>query len=335
MSVLLTADLHFSDKPRDAYRFEFVPRLLSMIREHGVKFLIVLGDLTEEKDRHRAWLVNKVSDCLEELSDACHVIILRGNHDATDPTCPFFQFSRHFNYDRVLWINEPQILHNPVLGDCCYLPHTNHYERDWKALKKRFKDCSYIFAHATFKGVKVGSAPPLDGIPADVFPRSARVFAGDIHAPVKIGSVEYVGAPYLVDFGDDYEPRVVLLDGGKAVKSIPCEGRQKRLVVVDSVEEVSQALADHAGDVVRVRVRTASADFHDSWATVRDQVEEACRRSGCDLNSVQPIITDSVEASSVGSASSRSARTDTQLMEDYCLRMKASDTVLRTGTKLL
>lgn len=333
MRVLVTADLHFSDKPRDSYRFEFVTRLLELIQEHNVNNLIILGDLTEEKDRHRAWLVNEIVASLNELSEACPIILLRGNHDALDPTTPFFQFSNYINSGRVTWINDPKIFEIEGLGRCCFLPHTNNYERDWEPLKKTFKNCSYIFAHATFKGVKVGMTPSLDGIPIDVFPKGSRVIAGDIHAPVKIGCVEYVGAPYTIDFGDDYEPRVLLLDGDESV-SIPCLGRQKHLLVVDDIDDLPDALVGHEGDVVRVRVRLTGKEFHDSWTDARDQIEKLCRDHGCDLNSIQPVITDTGSVSSV-ERSARGACSDVELMQAYCTRMQVPDRILRVGNKFL
>lgn len=334
MSVILTADLHFSDKPRDSYRFEFVPRLKKILKKYDVEALIILGDLTEEKDRHRSWLVNEVVKHLGQLSELCKLYILRGNHDAVDPLYPFFQFTSRLDRGRITWINDPQVLEVSSLGSCCFLPHTNDPEKDWKRVKKSFHETAYIFAHATFKGVRVGKAPPMKGLPLEIFPRDARVYAGDIHAPVSIGCVEYVGAPYTVDFGDDYEPRVVLLDGDEA-RSIPCQGRQKRLVVVNDIGEISEALERCAGDVVRVRVAMSSESFHDSWRDVVEQVGASARDHGCVLNSVQPLITNALDLEPGGLAVARPTRSDAQLMEDYCARMKVSGTVLRAGKRFL
>ena len=55
MLTLLTSDLHLTDRPNDAYRWDFLSKWL-----WGIRFdsLVILGDLTEEKDCHSSVLVN-------------------------------------------------------------------------------------------------------------------------------------------------------------------------------------------------------------------------------------------------------------------------------------
>src|SRR5205814_1607714 len=104
---------------------------------------------------------------------------------------------------------------------CLFLPHTNNYKRDWKGLD--FSKYQWIFAHNTFQGANIGPRR-LEGIPTSIFPRNAKVISGDIHVPQHFGPIEYVGAPYRIDFGDDYEPRVLFLstkDEKRCIESIP------------------------------------------------------------------------------------------------------------------
>ena len=96
MNSLVTGDWHFSDNPRDDYRHAYMKKLMRLIKRKKVNNLIVLGDLTEEKDRHSAWLVNQVVLHFAELSQLCKIYILRGNHDYVDPDTPFFSFLGHF-----------------------------------------------------------------------------------------------------------------------------------------------------------------------------------------------------------------------------------------------
>src|SRR5882724_7118261 len=90
MKWLLTSDLHLSDKPRDAYRFGLFPWLAKQQKAHNVDAIFILGDLTENKDRHSAKLVNQTIESLLTLRPP--VYILRGNHDGIDPGSPFFKF---------------------------------------------------------------------------------------------------------------------------------------------------------------------------------------------------------------------------------------------------
>jgi hypothetical protein len=336
MTVLVTADLHFSANPRDAYRHAFMDRLHKMLGTYDVQHLLILGDLTEEKDKHGSWLTNQVVDHVRALSECCPVTILQGNHDAVDPAYPFFQFLKYVGYHDVQWVGSPILKDLPDLGKCCFLPHTNNPDRDWSGIKKSFRDCSYIFAHATFAGVKVGAGRELDGTPTSLFPKDARVIAGDIHAPVKVGCVEYVGAPYLVDFGDDYEPRVLLLDGDEPPRSVKCPGPQKRLIVVDDVEDLPGMLEEgHTGDVLRVRVRLDREQLHGSWPTIKDAVKRLCDEAGCALNSVQPIFTDPDPISKTPVCASGSRLEDSELVQNYCERLGAPNRVLDIGKQFL
>ena len=50
MSVLITADLHLTSRPNDSYRFDFLNWLPKKIKEHKIQTLLILGDLTDQKD---------------------------------------------------------------------------------------------------------------------------------------------------------------------------------------------------------------------------------------------------------------------------------------------
>jgi hypothetical protein len=199
--------------------------IAALIKKHKVDELIVLGDLTEEKDYHPATLVNALVDVIYSFSQLCEVIILRGNHDYTSIDCPFFQFLRRM--DRVRWLNTVTRLKLSI-GDCLFLPHTRDYKTDWAKLPQ-LEELDWIFAHNTFEGSVTEHGKRLSGIPTTFFD-DFRVISGDIHAPQDVGSVRYVGAPYQIDFGDLFEPRVLLLDR-MGIKSISVFGPQKRLLL--------------------------------------------------------------------------------------------------------
>ena len=97
MASLVIADLHLTSNPRDEYRFDFLEKTLpAMLRRYKVDELILLGDITHQKDNHGAVLVNRVVNDIKVLSKnvGC-VIIDLGNHDYANPQHPFFKFLRH------------------------------------------------------------------------------------------------------------------------------------------------------------------------------------------------------------------------------------------------
>ena len=79
MNWLLSADLHLSDRARDSHRFGLFPWLKKQQQKNKVDATFLLGDLTQEKDRHSSALVNRIVEELLTLTPP--VYVLRGNHD--------------------------------------------------------------------------------------------------------------------------------------------------------------------------------------------------------------------------------------------------------------
>ena len=67
MNILLLADLHLTTTSRDEYRWKLFPWLYEAIIKNTVKYLFILGDLTESKNYHSAQLVNRIVDELCKL----------------------------------------------------------------------------------------------------------------------------------------------------------------------------------------------------------------------------------------------------------------------------
>lgn len=323
MSILVTGDIHLSENPRDAYRFKFLDWLLEQVKKRNVDHLIILGDITDNKDRHDAWLTNEIAHYIHSLAKIVPVTILTGNHDYLIADLPFFEFLGRI--DNVLWITKPR---EAGRGDCLFLPHTRNYKKDWPNWLE-YKTHDWIFTHQTFQGANVGSRT-LDGIPLSVFPKGSRVISGDIHVPQTIGPVTYVGAPYHVNFGDDYEGRVLLIDGDK-LTSIKYNGPQKRLVEIQHGYDISrdeQAL--NKGDIIKVRVKLAS-DEYDRWATIRSEIKEWADKQGYILETIQPIV----DRAAPKSYKKIDAVSDTELVKTYAKRANLSKQTLSTGLKIL
>ncbi|HWY34909.1 MAG TPA: hypothetical protein VNX68_09695, partial [Nitrosopumilaceae archaeon] len=68
MSILITSDLHLTDKDRDEYRWGLFPWLKQQIISYKPTTLLFLGDTTDAKDRHSAKLTNRIVDCFTDLA---------------------------------------------------------------------------------------------------------------------------------------------------------------------------------------------------------------------------------------------------------------------------
>jgi calcineurin-like phosphoesterase family protein len=284
MRRLITSDLQLCDGARDQYRTDFfVKALPALLEKYQVDELLILGDLTEGKDRHPAPLVNMIVTAFHELQKICKVIVLEGNHDFLHKEHPYFKFVERF--PNLTWISVPTVLDN-----CLYLPHTRDYKKDWKNLD--FDGHDFIFAHNIFEGVKA-NGESLAGIPRSIFPDGAFCISGDVHEPQTLGPVTYVGSPCLCDFGDSYQPRVLLLDDLK-VKSIKVHGQQKRLVycAVNKIAGKRELAFDHdanAGDLVKIKVEMLTEDVSE-WATIRTEVENWAAKNSLVVNTIIPIV---------------------------------------------
>jgi predicted phosphodiesterase len=280
MIRLVTSDIHISKNPIDVYRLVFLKETLpALLDKYKATQLIVAGDITQDKDGHPASLVNEMVECFHNLSKKCEIIILQGNHDASNVQDPFFQFLSKF--DNIKWISAPIVLDN-----CLYLPHTRDYKKDWVGID--FEGHDFIIAHNTFGGTTV-NGQSLSGIPTNIFPDDAAVLSGDIHEPQQVDVVTYIGSPFLCSFGDDYQPRVLVLDGLKA-KSVKLHGQQKRLINMhwpNDIELLYPLVQEK--DIVKIQVHLRMEHVA-KWADIRQEVEQWATNNKFVLNSIIPVV---------------------------------------------
>lgn len=331
MKCLLTSDWHLTDNPRDEYRHQWQTELRKLIKENGVEDVLILGDLCEEKDRHSAVLVNRVVGHIHQLAKLCKVTILMGNHDYAQVGNPFWAFLN--TIDSVKFYN--QIENWPEPDSLLFLPHTRDWKKDWNLLDlHRYK---LIFAHNTFEGADAGHGIKLSGIPTNIFADDAVVYAGDIHVPQTLGPVTYIGSPYTINFGDAFQPRVILLEG-KTVTPIPCQGPQKMVAEADykdgSLAFTKSSIVNIvSGDIVQVRVFLHREDYP-RWHEIVEEAHAWGKEKDVTVFQVRPEVVDG----KVGTAKNRrtmSARSDKEVFENYTKRMKIDAETVVAGEKLL
>lgn len=279
---LVTSDLHFTDNPKDQYRFDLFPWLKEKAERYDCKYLFILGDLTDKKDKHSSRLTNKIIDCLTDLSKNLKIFILCGNHDYVDPSLPFFKFLNKipnvkfvFDIKRCMSINEETFM---------FLPHTRDPQEDWKDLD--FSEADYIFMHQTFNGALASTKKRLDGFHQNYL-RDAKgeVVSGDIHVPQQLGKVTYVGSPYHIHFGDEFEPRVLMIkDKSISNLSFPC--LRKHTVVISSPEELSEKSNLEPQDQVKIRLHLNSENLVE-WTNYRKEIIKICNEMNLDLYGIE------------------------------------------------
>ena len=324
-STLITADLHLDDNSKNEYRHDFMEKTLpSLLKKHDCSRLLILGDIANEKDHHGAELVNRIASQLETLAKICPVIALAGNHDRIGSYIPFFHFVGKIK--NITWISAPKIV-----GMEAFLPHTNNYKADWKGLD--FKGLAWVYAHQTFAGANVGPRK-LEGIPLDYFPPHTQIISGDIHVPQTINSnngpvlVQYVGAPYNINFGDDYKPKVLLVKG-KDMSPIAVPGPRKHLIEVDGLGSLEGIPEFEEGDMIKVRM-TLNQDQFEKWPEIKKQIQEWGK--GYVIAMIQPVLNAKVRAKKISNFSRKS---DIDQLQTYAGKRAVSDKVLEAGLKLM
>lgn len=324
--ILITADLHWSSNPRDRYRHDYVDTIVKEIKKNRVETALILGDLTSEKDKHDAWLVNQVFSHITRMARWCHVIIVMGNHDYISPDCPFFQTLGHLQ--GVTWISRPIGFHL-FKQKCLFLPHTRDYQRDWDGVDVRMYPL--VFTHNTFEGAKAESGEKLSGIPRSVFNRKQVVISGDVHVPQKLSPVEYVGAPYEIKFGDDFESRMLLMDhNGKRI-SIPYDGPRKLLLNIRLVDADVRIEGLRKDDMLKIQVYLKAGQFGE-FQRFKDRVYATAAKWGYSIYQILPVVE---PGEPVVTRKRSRKRDDEEVLKDYATATRVKKSVVKTGVKLM
>jgi len=280
MSALVTADLHLTSSPKDSHRWGIFPWLVKQANKFHVSEILLLGDITDAKDHHPSVVTNKIVDGFVHLSKEASVYFNPGNHDGIDENNIYFTFVERL--EGVIFIRKPEAF-TLSIGPSLILPNTRDYESAWADLD--FSKFKLIFTHQTYDGCKSESGFTLSGIPPSVFGRTkAKVYSGDIHKPQRVGkNIEYVGSPYHVRFGDDFEPRVLLIQDDGTTKDLHFPTKNKLTIDLD-YPIVGKSIFDklYEGDQVKVRVKMRRSEYAE-WPSVRAEIVLAAEQCGVEL----------------------------------------------------
>jgi len=282
---LLVGDLHLTDKPDDEYRWSLFPRLQAVSKAY--QLIIIAGDLTQHKDNHSSALVNRMVSQLATLAEACPVDIVMGNHDYVDPHCPFFLFLRHITGLR--FFNTPAAVRSPTGLPLFYLPHTNDWSETWERCKKQAATAELVVLHQTVAGTVNHFGQALGTIPtSDLSCCTGRIVSGDIHNRQKVGPVHYIGAPYPINFGDDFPTgRMTFKPDTKTLAWINFESIRKSTITIkgDAAEALAAAdLREH--DQIKVILSLPRSEFV-TWTEKKQEVIRWCAAAGVRLYGVE------------------------------------------------
>lgn len=336
--VYVLSDLHLSDKPIDEYRFTFMnthfPSIMS--RREKPSAILILGDLTQEKDYHAARFVNRVVDCIDRLAKIAPVVILMGNHDYANEGYAFFEFLSRL--ENVYWIAKPlygMAFPNETLkktfAKALFLPHTRNHKRDWDGIE--MSTFATIFAHNTFEGSDSGGGHKLSGIPISVFPKGAHVISGDVHFPQTLGPITYIGSPYTITFGDKFKARIMKIEprhGVQRVTSIYVDAfPQKKMIAVTSLDDLGRTENVNANDIVEIRLEV---DTMNDWQDKLDAMMEWAVKRKVYLARAKPILLERATRRNIRISGNEVS--DTEVIEKFGKRNNLDEDQVKAGLSI-
>ena len=333
MTILLTTDLHLSEKVEDQYRFDLFPWIVKHYR-NKVHTVIILGDLTDRKNYHADFFVNKVVDSIRSLAKHFEVFLLCGNHDYdVDPTQPFFSFLG--KYKNVNYILKPLFWQNKGM---LFLPHSRDPGKDWSILSKpEVNNLNAIFMHQTFRGAITESGYELGGISPKRFKHfKCPVFSGDIHVQQQLGPITYVGCPYHIRYGDQFEPRLLLLDYNFETQDIHFPAPRK--IALELTHGHDFGLKNYElqkGDKVKVRLYLPRNEFG-NWPKHRDRIRKMAKKIEIKLHSIiLKELRDSDKYNHKRTKNTTKIKTHVETYDAFCGRYDIGSNVAQTGSVFL
>lgn len=323
---LLIGDLHLTDRPRDAYRFDIFKWIKRQQEIYKPDATVLMGDTADKKDRHPASLVNRIVEEITSLHKP--VYILKGNHDYTDPNNPFFRFLNHV--EGVYFITEPE-----KLGNGLFIPHFHEEDAFKGACAKAWGAIDFVFLHNTFEGAIAETGASLSGFsmaPVTALKPRLGVFAGDVHRPHKSGPITYVGAPYSVRFGDNFTPRCMLAHDDGRTTNLYFDCPRKWGLTIQSADELLKNKELLEGDQIKVTVELPREEIV-HWKAHKQSILEACKKLGLEVFGIDLKS----KPQTLRSKKSISASTQQPLdvLMSFCKAEKLSADIATMGMELL
>lgn len=328
LPILIAADLHLTASAGDVYRWSILDWMYEQIEVEGLKTILILGDLTDAKDYHPSELANKLVKSLATLAQKVKVVILLGNHDYLKKGQGYFSFLNCI--PNVQFITEPTEDLEPGIS-CMLLPHTRTPGKDWAGMD--FSHYQYVFMHQTVGGAVASNGQEMSGEDVPAFQPGPKVMSGDIHVPQVIKGVEYIGSPYHVHFGDDFEPRCVLIDRRYKHHDLTFKTPRRVSLKLSSLKELKRRVtALDPGDMVKLTLELSRSEIV-GWSALRREACLVLDQAELKVESLRLSIARSERRLDVKQG--RRVLSDEQVLERFVLRDELGADALELGLELL
>lgn len=329
---MIVGDTHLTDNARDAYRFRLFDWLAKQQRKNETVATFLAGDITDAKDRHSATLVNKIVEGLLKLKPP--VYIAMGNHDYRDPRNPFFKFLNHI--EGIHFVTKPTVI--KAGKRMAVIPHYRKQNEFDEAVDLVGSDNGVVpdsfLVHQTFAGAIAESGVLLNGLSASLIESlkpPLGVYAGDVHRPQTQGAVTYIGCPYHVRFGDDFNPRVFWVDQKGKKSSLYFDAPFKWSLTVRDADDIANNERLAEGDQVKLTVEVPREEMVD-WKATRAAVLAACKKLKLEVHGIKLEVNTTKRRERI---SHKVSHDNTSTVEDFCRLERVSKRIRDAGIKII
>ena len=331
MRILLTADLHLTDKKVDEYRWDIFNQINKYIDKYNVDYLFILGDITDKWDRHSSYLVNRLTDELNYLAQKVYIYILRGNHDCNDPQMPFFKFLNF--HDHIQFIIDPTEVTLKDGTKCLFVPHSRQPDEDWFENGQPIwnDEYEYLFFHQCFLGAQTPGGFKLDGVDVSFDNFDGAIYAGDIHTPQTVGPVTYVGSPYAIKHGD-CDGRMLLIDGNEEVE-LETDFPSKHSIKINNPTEM-KPMEFRPGDSLKVTLELYGADRLE-WRQHKQEIIDWAEEKQVKLAECEVVVVSQEAEAEQQQVDDTVIESEQEIYQQFCSQRDIPDYVKEIGEQLL
>lgn len=196
--IILTADLHIQDGLYCQVGLDYLDYLNDYAIDNKISKIAFLGDLLDKSSRIKNDVFVPLFKKIEYMKEqGLEMWFIFGNHDITSTNTNssilevFEKYGHLVNSIQTYELGNFTINMCPFTKDEALVPTVN---------------ADYLFTHLNIIGFDLGggriSGEEQQAFPVSLFSNYKTVFTGHYHKRQKIGNIQYIGAPYQLDFGD-------------------------------------------------------------------------------------------------------------------------------------
>lgn len=257
--IILTADLHIQDGLYCQVGLDYLDYLSEFALSNGINKIAFLGDLLDKSSRIKNDMFVPLFKKIDQMKETgLEMWFIFGNHDITSTVTNssilevFEKYGHLVNSIQTYELGNYTINMSPFTKDPALVPTVN---------------ADYLFTHLNIMGFDLGggriAGEEQQAFPVSMFSNYKMVFTGHYHKRQCIGNVQYIGAPYQLNFGDagDYN---------KGFEVLNLEDGSREFIIYDKAPKFKKY------------------SYDDLWKFVHESID------GCDAlqNSLVKIIID-------------------------------------------